>query len=300
MISRRLFNGALLSAFATRALSGCAVVPSRQLDAVTGVDVHAHIFSKDLPLVQGHRYSLDYDAPLNRYVQVLDEHHMSNGVLIQPSFLGTDNSYLLAALRQYPKRLRGIAVIDPARDVTNLEQLDDIGVRGIRLNLINEPDPDFATSAWRNLFPYFRKMRWQIELHAEARRMRTLLPPLLDQQINVVIDHFGRPDPKSGVSDPGFQYILSKGKSRLVWVKISAAYRSSNVDRGVAFGLAAMPLLRESFGADRLLWGSDWPHVGFETVTSYDQQYAYMQEFLPDKSERQVVLVDAPVALYRF
>ena len=57
-------------------------------------------------------------------------------MLIQPSFLGTDNRFMLDALRRYPQRLRGVAVVDASISDTQLDELEEAGVVGIRLNLI--------------------------------------------------------------------------------------------------------------------------------------------------------------------
>ncbi|MFL9875092.1 amidohydrolase family protein [Paraburkholderia megapolitana] len=300
MVSRRSFNGALAGLAASQILAGCASTTGGEARRITGIDTHAHVFLKNLPLVAGHRYSISYDAPLERYLALLDAHRMSNGVLIQPSFLGTDNTYLLAALKQYPQRLRGIVVLDPATDVERIAEWSQAGARGIRLNLIDHPDPDFSTQTWRTLFPRLREEGWQIELHAEARRLPALLPPLLAEGIDISIDHFGRPDPKLGAADPGFRYLLTTAGSGRVWVKISGAYRNDAPGRWQATGLQLIQPLRETFGPRRLLWGSDWPHVGYESSINYDVAYAYMEQLLPDAEERRQVLVDTPAALFRF
>ena len=77
------------------------------------IDTHAHVFHRELKLAPGRRYAPDYDAPLSLYLEQLDHNGMTNGVLVQPSFLGTDNSYLVDCLKQTNGRLRGIAVVDP-------------------------------------------------------------------------------------------------------------------------------------------------------------------------------------------
>jgi predicted TIM-barrel fold metal-dependent hydrolase len=53
------------------------------------------------------RYAPSYDAPLGDYLGQLLAHGFSHGVLVQPSFLGTDNRYLLSALQTVPGQLRG-------------------------------------------------------------------------------------------------------------------------------------------------------------------------------------------------
>ena len=92
------------------------------------------------PAADVRRYAPDYNATPEDYIKVLDANGVSHAVLVQPSFLGTDNHYLLDALRRYP-RFRGIAVVQPTIRSDELRALDEAGVVGIRLNLIGAPDP---------------------------------------------------------------------------------------------------------------------------------------------------------------
>src|SRR4051794_25794742 len=111
--------------------------------AVAAVDTHAHVFARGLALAAERRYAPGYDAPVAAYLAMLDRNGMSHGVLVQPSFLGTDNDYLVAALRAAPDRLRGVAVVAPEIELDELEALGRGGIAGVRLNLIGQPDPAF-------------------------------------------------------------------------------------------------------------------------------------------------------------
>ncbi|WP_455734070.1 amidohydrolase family protein, partial [Burkholderia stabilis] len=81
--------------------------------AVAAVDAHAHVFARDLPLAPVVRHAPDYDASLDAYVGHLAAHGITHAVLVQPSFLGTDNAFFVDVLRRYPSRFRGVAVVDP-------------------------------------------------------------------------------------------------------------------------------------------------------------------------------------------
>jgi len=264
------------------------------------VDTHAHIFKSGLKLANARRYAPDYEAPLEDYLAMLDRHDIARGVLVQPSFLGTDNSFMLAALRQAPARLRGIAVVDPAASPAELDALDAAGVVGVRLNLVGTPLPDFSTALWRDFLKQVARLDWQVEVHREAHDLPLILPLLLRAGVNVVVDHFGRPDPKLGVNDPGFRYLLDAAASRRVWVKLSAAYRNGPDGAGEQTALAAIPLLRNAFGMERLMWGSDWPHTQFEKSVNYDRARTLLDSWLPDPAERRIVLADTPSGLFRF
>lgn len=301
MPSRRAFNTGLLAMLGSTALAGCASTATRETTArITAIDTRAHVFERGLPLANARRYAPAYDAPLPTYLAQLDAHGVSHGVLIQPSFLGTDNSYMLAAIKQAPQRLRGVAVIDAAAPEALLTQLNAGGIVGIRLNLIGQPDPQLQSPVWQTTLARLRALGWHVELHVEARRLPALLHPLLEAQVNVVVDHFGRPDPALGVDDPGFAALLAAGRTRRVWVKISGAYRNGANGRGEAIAQAAMPRLKDALGLDRLVWGSDWPHTQFESQVDYDKMWAFASALLPSAADRQQVLVDTPAQLFRF
>src|ERR687898_874512 len=106
------------------------------------VDTHAHVFRRGRKLADTRRYAPDYDVEVDDYLRQLDAHAITRGVLVQPSFLGTDNSFMLEALRQHPARLRGIAMVQPDTAVLELQELAASGVVGIRLNLVGLPLPD--------------------------------------------------------------------------------------------------------------------------------------------------------------
>ncbi|WP_246801180.1 amidohydrolase family protein [Bradyrhizobium genosp. L] len=292
-MTRRRFAAGL-----TAVLSAGGVVKQVRADVPRlAIDTHSHVFHRGLKLASGRRYAPDYDAPLNLYLQQLDQNGITNGVLVQPSFLGTDNSYLVECLKATNGRLRGIAVVDPSVAADELGALDRAGVVGVRLNLVGQPLPDLALPEWKALLAQVHALGWQVEIQRNATDLATLAPKLLELGVNVVLDHYALPDPKLGVADPGFRSILKLGASRKVWVKISAPYR--NGAAGDAFAKQAYPLLRDAYGIDRLLWGSDWPHTQFETTQNYAKNRKFLDELVTDADERARVLA-SPRALFRF
>lgn len=301
-MNRRQFHAGMVSGIVSSMLPGCAGIAKQDKGAqLAAVDTHAHIFQRGLTLANVRRYAPDYDATLNDYLGMLDRHGIARGVLVQPSFLGTDNSFMLDGLRQAPARLRGIAVVDPDSPTTELNRLNAAGVVGIRLNLVGGASvPDFLNAPWRHLLRRVADLGWQVEVHREARDLPQILPPLLNAGVNVVVDHFGRPDPGLGVNDPGFRFLLEAGASRRVWVKLSAAYRNGPNGLGEKIALSAMPLLRSAFGMERVMWGSDWPHTQFERSIDYDRARRMLDIWLPDPEERRLVLVGTPATLFRF
>lgn len=264
------------------------------------VDTHVHVFVRGLPLAPVRRYVPDYDATIEDYRAQMALHGISHAVLVQPSFLGTDNSFMCDALRRYPAELRGIAVVDPAISEEDLDALERDGVVGIRLNLDSLPIPDFAADPWPRLLASVVRRGWQVEVHREGRDLPQLVAPLVDAGVAVVVDHFGRPDDDLGTDDPGFRYLLTLGRTRRVWVKVSAPYRNGSNGRGLATAVKAIPLLVEHLGLDRLVWGSDWPHTRHESYRSIPTAAAELAAWFPDAKERSRVAAANPLELFKF
>ncbi|GHB15191.1 amidohydrolase family protein [Salinicola rhizosphaerae] len=266
-------------------------------NALTGVDTHAHIFERGLPLAGDRRYSPDYDATVDQYLAHLDRCGLSHGVLVQPSFLGTDNRYLVEALRKHPTRLRGTAVV--ARDVDDetLDEMAEAGVVGIRLNLIGQPLDDYRSAAWRDFFTRLARRGWTVEIQRGLEDLDAILPQILASGVGVIVDHFGLPGGEIDPINSHHRGLLSLLSSEEIWVKLSATYRAR---LGLDQAKASLERLRDAYGhSDRLVWGSDWPHTRFEDKTGYDDQFGVMQALLPEESERRRILVDNPATLFQ-
>jgi len=293
-----------------------ALAPAAQ-SCTIAVDTHAHVFRRDLPMVSGRRYTPDYDALLEAYLAHLDRSGLSHGVLVQPSFLGVDNRFLMQALRAAPERLRGVAVVEPGISADELGEMDRVGIVGIRLNLFGCALPALTSAAWRTLLANINALGWHVEVHARAQDLPQVVTPLLDLGCRVVVDHFGRPDPALGADDPGFRYLLTQASSGRVWVKLSAAYRNvRHAERGRVANADTVPaivvpaddrtaartlarMLFDAFGSSRLMWGSDWPHTEHRDVASFERCFGQLDQWMADPNDRSVMLGTTPAKLFK-
>ena len=262
------------------------------------IDAHTHVFVKGLPLAIDARYRPDYDASWETLLALAEQNGVGRAVILQPSFLGFDNTYLFEALRARPERFRGVPWVSPSIKITedDWESLAQIGVRGLRFPIYGLPTPQW--SYYRDMFAEARKRGWPIHLYVESSRLPEILPFLLDNGLKVVIPHYGMFDRTLGPArDPGFKVLLESARTKSVWVVMSGAYRV-----GPERARAATPMLLEAFGPARLMWASDWPHTdtGLNRVTTYPQTLKWFEEWVPDKATRQTILVDTPAKLYGF
>src|SRR5215813_10381560 len=101
-------------------------------------DCHAHIC--------GPHATYDYipdriytppDALLPAYRHLLTTLGCDRAVLVQPSFHGTDNRAMLAAMAQAGDKFRGVAVLADDASERDIAALHAAGVRGARLNIVD-------------------------------------------------------------------------------------------------------------------------------------------------------------------
>jgi predicted TIM-barrel fold metal-dependent hydrolase len=176
------------------------------------VDTHAHIFLRSLPMATGRRYTPGYDCRAEDYLAELSANDVGYGVLVQPSFLGTDNTYLLAALDRYPDRLRGIAVVDAGISDGALATMDRAGVVGIRFNMIGKSAAELRHPDVASLLQRIQRLGWQVEVQAKGADLPAVFDAMRAFRGPLVIDHFGLPDPQAGVRDRVFVHCWRKGR----------------------------------------------------------------------------------------
>ena len=139
------------------------------------------------------------------FCAVLDEHGVSNAVLVQLSGYGTDNSANLDAMRSYPGRFKAIAVVDPDATDRSLEDLAEAGVVGVRFNLPSyDPDALMRPGAPR-LLQRFKALGWFAQVYADDAQWPDAAAVLRASGVRVLVDHLRRArhlrrDRPSGIS----------------------------------------------------------------------------------------------------
>jgi len=258
-------------------------------------DTHAHIFTKELPRANDIRYSPDYDVRAQDYITHLDNNNIDYGVLVQVSFLGNDNSYIWDALKKYPNRFKAVAVVEPSTSCEVLKDMHKSGFTGARLNLDSKALPDLKSDEYQKFFANLKKLDWHIELHNTD--LKALIPTLLEAGLKVVVDHYGRPKGDNPLDDENLKYLLKLGKTKRVWVKLSAPYRIDKNMQGYEFAKSAIPLFLKRFEHTNLLWGSDWPHTQYEDIIDYESMHQQIRELI-DKDVLHVMMYNAPKLLF--
>jgi predicted TIM-barrel fold metal-dependent hydrolase len=262
-------------------------------------DCHAHVIgpSGRYPHVPERSYSPP-PAPPEAYLAMHDALGIERGVLVQVSVHGTDNRLLLETLRTNPGRLRGVAVVDPGVADEELDAMARAGVRALRLNVLFGGGVGF--DALEPLAARCAAFGLHFELLMDAASLPELAPRLRRVEVPFVVDHMGFRPTAHGVGDAGFQALLGLLSDSRAWVKLAGSYRVSSAGGDYRDTLPFAHALLER-APDRLVWGSDWPHVAVPGRMPNDAELLeLLGEWVPDPALREAVLVDNPRRLYGF
>lgn len=224
---------------------------------------------------------------------------LRRAVLVQPSYYRFDNGCLLDALASDPANLRGVAMIDPQGAVPNLDEWQRLGVRGLRIDLFRDQalgrGPVEMRGALSKLADLAMAREWSLDLYAPGALVATLVDHLAALPSRVSIAHMGYFHPCSEEAALFGRFVQQAAASPNLWVKLTGSYRLAppaeqhRVDEMARTLVGALP--------ERLLWGSDWPHVLADPVDT-GSLLARMAVWCSDAGVRSRILADNATRLY--
>lgn len=281
---------------------------------VGACDCHVHLFG---PM---HSYPFDAsraytpgDAGEDELVALHERLGLSCVVIVHPSPYGTDNRRTLDGLAALGARARAVAVIDASISDNELQRWNALGVRGVRVNIATRGmhDPD---EAWRLISEQAARVAplgWHVQVLTKLAVIDSLHDKLRTLPTMLVVDHFGLPDVRKGIYQPGFDALLQLVSDGKTFVKLSAIERlcgSGRLD-------LIEPFIRELVASNsrNLIWGSDWPHTGggrdenrpadeiepFQVMDDADA-LKLLSASVSDPDVFRAILVDNPARLYGF
>ena len=268
-------------------------------------DCHAHICGPQA--TYGYipeRIYTPPDALLPAYRHLLNVLGCGHAVLVQPSFHGTDNRAMLAAMAQAGENVRGVAVLPDDASEGDIAALHAAGVRGARLNIVDVKSGkgELPLAHIERLADRIKPFGWHIEFLMHVDEFPELDRMLAHLPVDCVFGHLGYVRADKGVQTLGFQALLRLMRAGRAWVKLTGPYRIST---GPLPHADTQPFADALVAAapGRLVWGSDWPHVKTEWTIAMpnDGDLAdLLARWVPDADTRRRVLVDNPARLYGF
>jgi predicted TIM-barrel fold metal-dependent hydrolase len=267
------------------------------------IDAHVHVWTPDTddyPLAPG--YKKEDMKPASFTPEELFAHMRPAGVdrvnLIQMSFYGFDNSYMLDAIDQHPGTFVGTAIVDPfgADPAEEMVQLSKRKCHAFRIHPgITQQPPE----SWLRPKPmevmFSRSAECNLVLSAligpealpELDRMCARYP-----EAPVLIDHLCRIGAGSPIDSKDIEALAAMAKHKNVYVKIGAFYALG--ERKPPY-LDLLPFIRRvvhAFTPDRCMWETDCP---YQVVNhSYEDSIALIRDhadFL-STSDKQAILRD--------
>jgi 2-pyrone-4,6-dicarboxylate lactonase len=259
-------------------------------------DTHFHVFEPGFEHVPDPLYTFP-DGTLGQYLRLAEWLGIERMVLVQPTFYGTDNSLLLDVLRKAGPACRGVVRIEDDVSDGELDRFHEAGVRAIRLDL-------FARASWptEDIIAYIRTMAararprgWHIQFYTPGTIVRDLLPFFDDFEDTFVIDHMGYMKEADGLTRADFERLLRVLDHGNCYIKLSGPYRLVK-DAPLS---AVEPIGRAlvTTRPDRLLWGSDWPHLP-NGQRDTGELLNLLADWAPAEADRHHILVESPETLF--
>ena len=275
-----------------------------RLEAPPGAcDCHAHVFGP----ASRHPYSpkrgyTPPDAPFEAYRRMHEVLGIERGVLTQPSVYGTDNRAMLDAVARDPGQLRAVAAVDADVTEDELRRLDEAGVRGIRINLVDPGGMPFASlGEFERFAGRLADLGWHVEFLVQVHEIPDLAERLRRLPTDAVVGHLGYMRTSEGLDHPAFRRFLEYVAEGRCWVKLSGAYRITTGSHAPYPDVAPFARALVAARPDRMLWGTDWPHPICKVPMPNDADLLdLLLDWAPDEAIRRRILVDNPARLYGF
>ena len=301
---------------------------------MTLFDTHAHLiaddwqryparpFTPDLPMPERPGYSVTVDA----LIGMMDTHDVSRACLVQRGHVyGYDNSYIVDAARRYPDRLHPVVILDtqdPATPGLYRELVGTAHVAGFRMA---NARPWLLDTAWLSspaaldVWKACADTGTPMTMILFMNQLPYLLPLVkilaaMFPDLPILLDHGGMPfgmtqyevklAEEAGETvnmPPAPHFGIDRTISLFedvpnVYFKITEI----NMERLAAAGVRPARLVRrmvDSFGPDRLMWGSD---IGQSMLWNYTEKTDMARaaaDFLSD-AERAKFLHDNAARIY--
>jgi predicted TIM-barrel fold metal-dependent hydrolase len=241
-------------------------------------------------------------APVAALAAFLDTMGLERAVIAHVTAHGLDMSVTLDAIAALDGRARGIAMVAPEVSDDALDRLHAGGIRGVRLTPLFGAAVTFE--ALERMGRRIARLGWHL-VYAPPDRAAWLeaAPRLSALPVEVVVDHLAWRGWRAGdgLDQPGFRALLDAVAADRCWVKIAAPERYSGQPAPWADVAGHVRALVEA-RPERLIWGSDWPHVrAWDHAMPNDADLVdWIEAWGASEATLRRILVDNPATLYGF
>lgn len=237
------------------------------------IDSHLHVWRADPNYPDPVTTIMSPTSPvlLELFEEYMAEHKIDRAVFVQPMYPGEDNSYIADCAASQLERLAAVCVVDPA-SAGAPDRLSywvkERGCRGLRLRP--------RAAGQRAIFGHLNSdPLWQ-----RAADLGIVISVLMSPDhisalaavaarfptVPVIVDHLGHPDVAAGVDSPDFQALLKLAHLPNLHIKLSGFYYITHQSFPYPDCRPLVQAIYDTFDPQRLIWGSDFPHVILRTT----------------------------------
>lgn len=264
------------------------------------VDAHCHVFGPGdvFPFAPERKYT-PCDASREQLFALRSKLGFEKSVVVQATCHGADNRALLDVLEHSNDTARGVVTVEPSITHHELEQMHELGVRGVRFNyvkrLVNPKSDDY----YREIIAKIRPLGWHVVLYFEPDDLKEHWDLFTSLGVPIVVDHMGRPDVTKSVEGPEFRLFLDFMRNHDVVAKVSCPERLSLIGPTEYQDVVPFAKLVVEEFSDRVLWGTDWPHPNLKSGMPDDGKLVdYIPSIATTRQLQHKLLVTNPTEMY--
>ncbi|WP_169708669.1 amidohydrolase family protein [Trinickia terrae] len=266
-------------------------------------DSHFHIFgpATHYPYSAGRIYTPP-DCLLADYLDLQKSLGLTRCVLVQPSVYGSDNTALLEALKSLGNAGRGVVGLSGKESAGELRDMDAVGVKGIRVNLVDvkSASANLPIDALLRMQERISHLGWHLELLVHVDKYPNLDEALSLLEVPIVFGHMGYLSRGVNPDHPGMKAMLALMQSGRAWAKVTGPYRIG-LDGPPYETAAQIARWLAKHCMERLVWGSDWPHVMVKGPMPHDTDLLNaVTDWVPGKDQQQALFSNNPAKLYQW
>jgi len=232
------------------------------------IDAHVHVWTENITRYPRSKdYSVTDSRPLaflpNEILKHAKPYGITGIVLVQMSYYGYDNSYMLDVMKEHEGIFSGIAVVDSnqMRPDIAMRKLINEGVRGFRIQ------PSELKTEWLKSSCYDR-------MFCCAADEQVAICPLIDIEnlpalktmcrrfpdTTIVVDHLCRIGSDGTIKEEHVGKLCSLADYPNTYIKVSAFYALGQKLSPYMDLSLLIERVYNAFGPERLMWGSDCPY----------------------------------------
>jgi predicted TIM-barrel fold metal-dependent hydrolase len=262
------------------------------------VDCQVHLFgpAAEYPFDPGSKY-ISADALPETSIALQDALGLSYAIIVSGGGYGMDTRHLEDTLRRFPDRFRGVALLKPDTTIEEMARLKALGVVGLRF--VSPAHGAHLPHLSERVAAMAAELGWVVQFYPAKGDLPDFADRLMALTAPVVLDHFGAVPAEGGLDQPAFKTMLRMLDSGKVWVRISGPMRCTKEDFPYP---SVTPMARAlvKHAPERLVWGSDWPHVNMQgrLMPNDGDLLDMMLDWAPEEAVRNRILSDNARALY--